>query len=478
MRHHVRRLCSFALSLCLVSLLGASASAQATPGDAEVRFVGPNDTSIPNDFMVMRSSEGTVLHPVANASGGYDLQGLGRKLILEFAPKGLKHRSFELLLIKAPKVYVTVVVNPDTGQVKEIRQKPYYPHINDPKMKSGSLGIGGSQGSVVPPPNNACAAPLPIGVGATAFDTTEATTDGPANGCGSGGQVNNDIWYDFTAPSTGVVTVSTCNTATYDTTIAIYNGLACPPGAPLSCNDDFIGCAGFTSQTSTAVVSGSHYLFRVGGFGATSKGTGTLNVSISGPPVYDECAGAVSVACGSSVTVNSTSATTNVTDPLFPCAFFGPQQGFGTVWFSFVATGPTALLDLSGSAVADTLMAVYSGTCGALTQLACDDDSGAGFTSLINLAGLTAGNTYLVQVGGFGPGDVGSLTLDLTCNVGPAPGDACADAIKMACGGSATVDNTLFATDPLDPLYSCAFFGPQQGVGTAWFTFVATATSA
>jgi hypothetical protein len=460
-------------------LLGAAASAQATPGDAAVKFVDANNNAVANDFVVIRGSDGSVVTPIVESDGSYTLVGIGRKLNLEFAPRGLKQRSVELTLIRAPKVYVTMVIDPETGQlIKEIQQKPYYPSPRvNPKFKKGSQS--GQQGIVVPPPNNACATPSPIAVGATAYDTTEATTDGPANGCGSGSQVHNDIWFDYLATGTGTVTISTCNTAAYDTTLAIYNGLGCPPAAPLSCNDDFLGCAGFTSQTSAPVTAGNHYLFRVGGFGASSKGTGTLNVSLSGPPANDECAGATDLACGSSTVFSNATATTNVTDPLFACRVGGPTQGVNSVWFKFVSPGNSAVLDLSNSVVSDTLMALYSGTCGALVQIACDDDGGVGLRSLINAGGLTPGNTYYIEVAGWGAGQVGSLTLDLTCTAPPTPGDDCADAILTTCGTDSVVDNTLYSTDPQDPGYSCHFNGPgNQGVNTVWFKFVATHTSA
>ena len=480
MRHHVRRLCSLALTLSLVSGLAVSASAQTSQvTDAEVKFVDATGQPIPNDFMVIRASDGSIVSAIAEPNGGYTLSHVGRKLSFEFTPKGLKIRSIDVTLIHAPKVYLTMMVDPSSGRVKEITQKPYFPHlVPNPKAKSGQLGTGSHVGLLVPPPNDACGSPLAITVGATAYDTTQATTDGPANACGSGSLVHNDIWYDFTSPGNGTVTVSTCGTAAYDTAIAIYNGLTCPPAAPIACNDDFSGCAGFTSQASAAVTTGTHYLFRIGGFGASSKGTGTVNVSFSGPPANDECTGATAVACNSSVTVSNATATTAGSDPAFSCRFGGAGQGTHTIWFSFVAAGTGASLDLSSSAVSDTLMAVYSGTCGALTEIACDDDSGTGLRSLINVSGLTAGNTYFVQVGGFGASDNGSITLALNCAAGPAPGDNCADAISMACGGSATVDNSLFSTEPLDPAYSCRFGGPGQGIGTAWFKFVATATSA
>ena len=473
MRHHVRRLCSFALSLSLASLLGASASAQATPGDAEVRFVDSNNVTLPNDYVVMRGSDGSVLTPAVEPDGGYALVGVGRKLSLEFTPKGLKHRSIDLTLVHAPKVFITVRLDEDTGRIKEITQKPYFPFVK-PNPKVGKATLGGQQTSQVPPPNNACATPLALGLGATAFDTTEATTDGTAN-CG-GVQVHNDIWYDFTAPATGTATFSTCNTATFDTKIGVYNGLTCPTAASIACNDDGLGCSGFTSLVSAAVIAGNHYLIRVGGFGSSSRGTGTLNVTFSGPPANDNCSGATPAACNSP-TVSSNANATLTGDPAFTCK----TTVHNSIWFSFVALGATATLETTNSVVPDTVMAIYSGTCGSLTQLFCDDDSSPnGFRSLINASGLTPGNTYYVQISGWGAsGNVGSITLDITCLAGPPPGDDCADAIPTSCGTSVTVDNSLYSTDPTDPGYSCNFSGPGvQGVNSVWFTFVATHTSA
>ncbi len=474
MRHHVRRLCSFALSLSLASLLTASASAQGNVTSAEVRFIDSAGQPVSSDFVVMRGSNGNVLTPAMEADGSYVLSNIGRKLTLEFTPKGLKHRSLDLTLIRAPKVYLSMVVDPATGRIKEIVQKPVYNfNINQSKPKAGSLG--GTFGVVVPPSNNACATPIAVGVGATAFDTTEATTDGPANGCGSGSQIANDIWFLFTAPGTGTLTAATCAATGYDTVIAIYNGATCPPGAPLSCNDD--GCAP-RSQTNAAVVSGNQYLVRVGGFGSGDKGTGTLNLSFSGPPANDECAGATTVACGSNTTQSNASATANPADPLLSCFFGGPAQGLGSIWFKFVPPGTSATLDTSLSAVSDTVMGLYSGTCGALTEIACDDDSGTGLRSLINAGGLTPGNTYYVRISSFSAASLGSITLSLTCSAGVPPGDLCSGAITTTCGSTAVFNNALFTTDPLDPAFSCKFGGPGQGVGTAWFKFVATATSA
>ena len=131
--------------------------------------------------------------------------------------------------------------------------------------------------------NDDCADSLPIYDGDTFYDTIHATTDGPAHAaCQVDGQTYNDIWFNYTATGTGDLTVSTCNTAAYDTDLVLYDGCACPvdDGRMLACNDDALGCEGYTSIVETPVVAGACYKVRVGGFLDDSFGTGTVRVSI------------------------------------------------------------------------------------------------------------------------------------------------------------------------------------------------------
>ena len=73
MRHLVRRLCSFALSLTLASVFATSAAAQFQPADAEVRFVGPANTTVPPDYIVMRRADGSVITPITTPDGTFQL---------------------------------------------------------------------------------------------------------------------------------------------------------------------------------------------------------------------------------------------------------------------------------------------------------------------------------------------------------------------------------------------------------------------
>ena len=135
------------------------------------------------------------------------------------------------------------------------------------------------------PSNDTCANHETILEGSTSFSTVGANTDGPTHGsCQFDGQTYHDIWYDFTAAQDGLLTVSTCGQADYDTDLVIYDGCDCSNLSLLGCNDDAGGCAGFTSEVTVSAIQGNCYLVRVGGWQSGDQGTGTVTVSVAEPP--------------------------------------------------------------------------------------------------------------------------------------------------------------------------------------------------
>jgi hypothetical protein len=137
------------------------------------------------------------------------------------------------------------------------------------------------------PVNDDCANSLTLSEGLSYFDTTQATTDGLAEpDCAFGfeeDQVNQDIWYDYTATCDGELRVSLC-TSQFDTKLVLYDGLGCPiePG-PLVCNDDACGPDQLQSTISLDVLTGEAFKIRVGGFSTEvfpglDVGPGTINI--------------------------------------------------------------------------------------------------------------------------------------------------------------------------------------------------------
>ena len=149
-------------------------------------------------------------------------------------------------------------------------------------------------GTPTTPPNDDCATPSVIGgPGPFSFDTTNATT-------GTAGQneancfffgtpgIDLDLWYKWTAPSTGTVTLSACGlTSNLDTKVAVYPFTgACPAnGTSIACNDDFCG---LISELNFAATASSQYLIQVGHYPGSIAGAGAFAMTFT--PQTNGCA--------------------------------------------------------------------------------------------------------------------------------------------------------------------------------------------
>ena len=126
--------------------------------------------------------------------------------------------------------------------------------------------------------------------------------------------------------------------------------------------------------------------------------------------------------CNSAIVITNASYT-NTQSTLQADAPGNPEPdcvyGFGHgVWYEF--TAPVAGLlevDTFGSDF-DTGLALYTGTCGALTEVACNDDADGLLTSQVTEP-MSAGTTYFILAGGY-DSDAGNLELDLNYYTPPA----------------------------------------------------------
>lgn len=135
---------------------------------------------------------------------------------------------------------------------------------------------------------------------------------------------------------------------------------------------------------------------------------GTFNYA-GCPPVNDECSNATVLTPGAVFGTNplvgtNVFATASSGAPAPGCASYSG----GDVWYQVTvpASGSiTVETNNNSSNIADTGMAVYSGTCGSLSLVECDDDdSDDGNFSLISLSGRTPGEVLLVRVWEYGGG--------------------------------------------------------------------------
>lgn len=118
------------------------------------------------------------------------------------------------------------------------------------------------------------------------------------------------------------------------------------------------------------------------------------------PPANDNCSGAIVLTPGATFNTNPLTANltgaTNSNPPAPGCASFAG----GDVWYSVVVPASGSITIETGGTFTggDTGMAVYSGTCGNLVLVSCDDDSSSnGSYSLISLTNRTAGEILYVN---------------------------------------------------------------------------------
>ncbi len=138
-------------------------------------------------------------------------------------------------------------------------------------------------------------------------------------------------------------------------------------------------------------------------------GTGTTLAGFN-----DDCSTAipltVGVNCIMSAYSNSLATTSSTVGT--PAPGCGLYSG-GDVWFSAVVPANGILiLDSQAGTMTDSGMALYSGSCGALTLIECDDDDSTnGAMSYINRTGLIPGSTVYIRFWEFGNDNNGTFGI-------------------------------------------------------------------
>jgi hypothetical protein len=171
--------------------------------------------------------------------------------------------------------------------------------------------------------NDDCDSATDVMTGTHAFDTTDATDSGfgePDDSQCAGTYLDwtasPDVWFKTTADSDGLMTISLCDAASYDTSLVLYEGADCSNLVQVACNGDATvetGCQAYYSGIyDHPITDGSTYYIRIGGWqGAT--GAGNMDLNIVGGDTQGSCCVA-----GSCVGENT----------------FGECEALGGLWFN------------------------------------------------------------------------------------------------------------------------------------------------
>lgn len=283
-----------------------------------------------------------------------------------------------------------------------------------------------SEGNGVRGSNDVCSGAVSIACGGSAeADLTLASpgVDTPFS-CAIGTGHTNTLWFSFVATENSA-TIQTCNSSLgTDSTVNVFSG-ACGALVEIGCGED--NCGFLSTTTVGGLTPGETYYVQVGAWNAASVGTYLVEVECFNQDFGDDtCDNAVAIECGSIVDADLTTASPGVDVP-FSCAIGTGQTN--TLWYSFIATDNAATIQTCNSTAAtDSTLNVFSGSCGALVEIGCNDDGGcgAGFLSSVTVSGLVPGETYYIQIGAWNAAAVGTYALEVECFF-QEPCDVCVD---------------------------------------------------
>jgi trimeric autotransporter adhesin len=198
-----------------------------------------------------------------------------------------------------------------------------------------------------------------------------------------------------------------------------------------------------------------------------------FSLQVFAQPANDECSNATARTSGTSCNITSSSmknATASAGIPGIACVA-GVHYD---VWFKFIAASSihTATISNRGSNFTNPDVQIFSGTCAALTQLACG-------ATAATATGLTVGTTYYVRVSNVGAAVTSNAGFDM-CITHPLPAPANDD-----CSGATTLTPNYTCTTTTGNLRYATSGGPAGACGGAtatttfdvWFRFQATATT-
>ncbi len=218
-----------------------------------------------------------------------------------------------------------------------------------------------------------------------------------------------------------------------------------------------------TSITVSPSSTTTYYVRPYSSSGCWGQASAGVTVSVTPNPSNDNCANAVVIGSlpYSSGILNNNCATNDV--PVNQDG--GCDDHYNNVWFRVTGTGNSITASLvNGSTDFDTEIHVYTGSCGAQTEVACNDDY-SGLQSQTSWCSVS-GTTYYISVGGYDD-YFGNYVLSVTDNPLSAPTSVSASPATICTGSSSTLTGTIGTNGNNISWYTGSCGGTLAGTGTS-----------
>lgn len=218
-------------------------------------------------------------------------------------------------------------------------------------------------------------------------DTTGSGVPDP----GCGGYSGGDIWYKLDMPSTGGVRIETSESdgTIQDGGMAVYTG-TCGSLNFYACNDNGNPVDILMERLDVARPENQTIYIRLWTWNNSETGNFNIcTVQIPAPPVAtnDDCIDAeiltLDTTCSNIITGSNNATNSEIADPSIPLADCDNTYAGRDIWYKFTVPNTNHFAIETSSddgSIEDTVMALYSGSCGSLTQIDCNDDIGGGNT--------------------------------------------------------------------------------------------------
>lgn len=230
------------------------------------------------------------------------------------------------------------------------------------------------------------------------------------NPSGCSGSNNDDAWGWFTATSARTA-ITFDPSANHRPILHVFTG-ACGSLSQIACYNG--GGNGRNAEVNIPTTTGVNYMIRIQRHATNDAMNGAI--CIRPALANDECATAtvlpVLVNCFAQTFTNDR-ATISSNTPFPTCGGPFNSNTASDIWFRFTPVGSgEVVIETTAGTISDAVMQLYTGTCGSLTLVECDDDDGPGLMPEIDRScdPLLVGQSYWLRVWGYG-GDRGTFDI-------------------------------------------------------------------
>lgn len=275
-------------------------------------------------------------------------------------------------------------------------------------------------------------------------------------------------WYRINVPGGGTLAVSLAFVdANGDVDVQLYGSC----GGSVLASSTGVTDTEFFAYTNTG--GAANFLVRV--YLGDCDTRNNYNINLSASLENDACTTATIIPSNATsynpAVYSTVAANASGAEPQESCES-GNVGVSNTVWYAFTPCGNgTISINTIGSNY-DTVLSVFTGSCGSATQVACNDDivSGNLQSQLTNVA-VSAGVTYLIKVADYGSPGGGNLDLNFSYAASAPGNDLCANAVVIPNGLTFNPAPycTIGATNSGGDVVESCGFSPNSN--SVWYRF-------